>query len=373
MSPQAYMATKNKWICPTCNMTSRRPKGDETPTRRQFEQVSTDADMSCDDVVEQWEWGELNKKFCEMESRFSAIEDRLIETEKKSSVIPQLKADLDSAKNAIAALELENHKRDQFSRMNNVEISGIPVTAGENLYTLLHVISNKVNCSLSEQDIDSVAYMATKNKWICPTCNMTSRRPKGDETPTRRQFEQVSTDADMSCDDVVEQWEWGELNKKFCEMESRFSAIEDRLIETEKKSSVIPQLKADLDSAKNAIAALELENHKRDQFSRMNNVEISGIPVTAGENLYTLLHVISNKVNCSLSEQDIDSVAYMATKNKWICPTCNMTSRRPKGDETPTRRQFEQVSTDADMSCDDVVEQWEWGVRPIPQRTLRQV
>ncbi|XP_026331172.1 uncharacterized protein LOC113238562 [Hyposmocoma kahamanoa] len=98
----------------------------------------------------------INEKFNDMETRFSSLEDRLIIVENKTSLIPKLKSELDSVREAMTKLENENHKFDQFSRMNNVEISGIPYTAGENLVSLLHSICNKVALPLDERDVDSI-------------------------------------------------------------------------------------------------------------------------------------------------------------------------------------------------------------------------
>ncbi|XP_026322220.1 uncharacterized protein LOC113231894 [Hyposmocoma kahamanoa] len=179
------MATRRVRVC------------DETSTRRQFKQLPVEADISCNNLASGCiatndgeeskstrevnisqvlkelrafrndfvgmksdiqrvtdSIQEINKKFSEMESRFSVIEDRLIINENKTALIPKLKQGLDSAKESI--LENELQQRDQLARMNNVEISGIPIAAGENLSTLIRAISNKVGYSLDGRDIDGV-------------------------------------------------------------------------------------------------------------------------------------------------------------------------------------------------------------------------
>lgn len=199
MTVTTYTASKRNWVCPSCSVTKKRVKGDETPIRGQFEQLPVEPDVSCDDlgsdcVATNAAGGsrgssttdianvlqelrafrndfvgmrsdirtitnsiqQINTRFDELESRLSDIEDRLIENEKKTAVIPKLKQDLDSAKSTISVLENELQQRDQLARMNNIEISGIPITAGENLFTLLRGISNKVGYSLDDRDIDSV-------------------------------------------------------------------------------------------------------------------------------------------------------------------------------------------------------------------------
>ncbi|KAL4704360.1 hypothetical protein ACJJTC_010745 [Scirpophaga incertulas] len=46
--------------------------------------------------------------------------------------------------------------RDQLSRLNNLEISGIPISKGENLNTILHTVCNKAGFTLKETDIDTI-------------------------------------------------------------------------------------------------------------------------------------------------------------------------------------------------------------------------
>ncbi|KAL4717520.1 hypothetical protein ACJJTC_000669 [Scirpophaga incertulas] len=92
------------------------------------------------------------------------IEDQIAQCDKNAAEIPKLKQDLVSAKSSILALELELEQRDQLARMNNVEISGIPVSTGENVITLLRDISNKVGYSLDDRDIDGVMRVRRSGK-----------------------------------------------------------------------------------------------------------------------------------------------------------------------------------------------------------------
>lgn len=195
-----------------------------------------------------------------------------------------------------------------------------------------------------------------QGKWKCPSCsNITSRNRsgRGDETPTRSCLNTEFLDVDMSCDDLSEQTGQhypvteksnistnddnkfdilreiralraelssikndihqvttgiANLNDKFCEMETRFSAIEDRLTVTENKISLVSKLQVDLNIAKDTITSLQEQNNKNDQFARMNNLEISGIPITSGENLHTILHTIGSKVGIQIDDRDVDAI-----------------------------------------------------------------
>ncbi|KAI8439668.1 hypothetical protein MSG28_013373 [Choristoneura fumiferana] len=72
----------------------------------------------------------LNTKWNLMETRFSDLEDRVIAMETKTTVLPKLEAELDLVKEKLSNLQNENNVRDQFARLNNLEISGVPLKKG---------------------------------------------------------------------------------------------------------------------------------------------------------------------------------------------------------------------------------------------------
>lgn len=98
----------------------------------------------------------LNLKWNEMEPRFSDVEDRLAILEKKVSTISKLQSDLDAANDTISNLKHENKQQNQFLRMNNVEISGVVFTKGENLASILQSIFLKVGLSFDMSVVDSI-------------------------------------------------------------------------------------------------------------------------------------------------------------------------------------------------------------------------
>lgn len=99
----------------------------------------------------------LNIKLEEMESRFCKLESRVtIVEEKNSTVISKLQHDLAAANLVIATLQCDKERSEQFSRLNNLEISGVPVASGENLHTILNLVCVKVGVSLDERDVDRI-------------------------------------------------------------------------------------------------------------------------------------------------------------------------------------------------------------------------
>ncbi|XP_037561336.1 uncharacterized protein LOC119440506 [Dermacentor silvarum] len=45
---------------------------------------------------------------------------------------------------------------EQYSRLNNLEIKGVPATQGENCLAVVHAIGDRIGCPIVESDIDAV-------------------------------------------------------------------------------------------------------------------------------------------------------------------------------------------------------------------------
>ncbi|KAL0821372.1 hypothetical protein ABMA28_005960 [Loxostege sticticalis] len=67
-----------------------------------------------------------------------------------------LECDLIDAKKNIKELTEQQNIKDQQGRINNLEISGVPQTKGENLYNVLHMIATKIGFALSSADVDFI-------------------------------------------------------------------------------------------------------------------------------------------------------------------------------------------------------------------------
>lgn len=114
------------------------------------------------------EFMSLLSKFCDSQTEkqnklfdeIKYIKMQLTEVKAANEILisenKKLQTELNSALNTISDLKIENNKRDQFSRINNVEISGVPITNGENLYNIIHSIYSKVGLKLEDNEIDYV-------------------------------------------------------------------------------------------------------------------------------------------------------------------------------------------------------------------------
>lgn len=80
-----------------------------------------------------------------------------------------MRASLDEMVQSNKALRAENDElskkmadMEQYSRLNNVEIKGVPCTQGEDCAVLLKTIGQVIECPISSTDIDAVHRVASK-------------------------------------------------------------------------------------------------------------------------------------------------------------------------------------------------------------------
>ncbi|XP_026747600.1 uncharacterized protein LOC113508714 [Trichoplusia ni] len=113
----------------------------------------------------------LRKEFAELKSavddntkemkafntRISLVESRLVQVEKSQSQIDQIKIRLDQ-------MEQEMNSSEQWARMNNVEIKGVPQTARENLFDILAKIGSKIEYPVTKSQINFITRVPTREK-----------------------------------------------------------------------------------------------------------------------------------------------------------------------------------------------------------------
>ncbi|KAI5632300.1 hypothetical protein NE865_14979 [Phthorimaea operculella] len=154
------------------------------------------------------------------------------------------------------------------------------------------------NCSGVAEHTHRRMNAEKKGTWRCPNCRIppTSSGESGvaavlqEIKEFRADFTSMRSDIDTLKSGIEG------INNKYTAMEKRFSDFEDRVIALEKQSDVITTLQADLAAANKVISTLQHEYDTREQYSRMNNVEISGLPFKKGENLMSLLSSVYTAV-----------------------------------------------------------------------------
>lgn len=95
-------------------------------------------------------------KLDDLSGRLSGVETRVADLEKLQNCISVLQSDLMQVK-----IELSAH--DQRSRLNNVEIKGVPLKKDENLFSVVEEISRKVNCAIPKTQINYISRVPMHN------------------------------------------------------------------------------------------------------------------------------------------------------------------------------------------------------------------
>ncbi|XP_013198341.2 uncharacterized protein LOC106141233 [Amyelois transitella] len=85
----------------------------------------------------------------------STLDARVSNVEKIANRIPNLQAE-------VSRLKQEMEERDQWARANNVEIRGIPLKRGENLYEIAQKIGDMSNFPIRKEDINYIARIPTR-------------------------------------------------------------------------------------------------------------------------------------------------------------------------------------------------------------------
>ncbi|XP_063894402.1 uncharacterized protein LOC135117900 [Helicoverpa armigera] len=89
-------------------------------------------------------------KLEEFDLRIAEVENKVSEIDKMQETINDLQTELSRAKFEIASF-------DQRSRLNNIEIKGVPIKKGENLFSIIDAIGRKVNYSCPKTLINYVS------------------------------------------------------------------------------------------------------------------------------------------------------------------------------------------------------------------------
>ncbi|KAJ2943110.1 hypothetical protein O0L34_g18800 [Tuta absoluta] len=98
----------------------------------------------------------IDSKILTIETRLDGLETRFSVVETNNKLLPTLEINLKKLESGFEAMQQNERQRDQFCRLNNVEISGIPQKHGENLVSILNSITATVGFQLRDTDIDTI-------------------------------------------------------------------------------------------------------------------------------------------------------------------------------------------------------------------------
>ncbi|XP_045452189.1 uncharacterized protein LOC123661246 [Melitaea cinxia] len=162
--------------------------------------------------------------------------------------------------------------------------------------------------------------------WRCPTCKLASVSPKSTKAPEVAVVEPVTMEmvlSEIRCiktqlsklpellEDVKSiKNEIIEL-KAACDFNSaKLENLDARVVDIENKVLHIQQ--SDLNYS-NDIALLKRDNINREQWSRMNNVEIKGVPLKTAENLFNIVECIAKVVDYTFPRTQVNYIARVPT------------------------------------------------------------
>lgn len=104
------------------------------------------------------------KKSCEFNS--SILDDhnmRLQSVENELPKIAALQENIHSLSNEVTVLRSELNGRDQWQRLNNIEIKGVPLKKNENLFTVVDQISIAVDYPIQKSSINYISRIPMQN------------------------------------------------------------------------------------------------------------------------------------------------------------------------------------------------------------------
>lgn len=101
--------------------------------------------------------------FKESCAKIDSIADRLDGLASRISALETVKDELDTVKASVDSLRQDYINKDQWSRLNNVEIKGVPMKASENLFTIIEELGKQVGCNIPKPQINYVSRIPIHN------------------------------------------------------------------------------------------------------------------------------------------------------------------------------------------------------------------
>ncbi|XP_037961356.2 uncharacterized protein LOC119690422 [Plutella xylostella] len=96
-------------------------------------------------------------KSCEFaSSKVDDFETQLVGLHDRVSAIEEIKEVLKVTQSSVDTLQQEAIDKDQWSRLNNVEIKGVPVKNGENLFNIVASLGEHINLPIQNSQINFV-------------------------------------------------------------------------------------------------------------------------------------------------------------------------------------------------------------------------
>ncbi|CAG4991180.1 unnamed protein product [Parnassius apollo] len=91
------------------------------------------------------------------------LTNKLTEIDREIQSLQKTKDDVVRVEHLLEKLEVAVRENQQRSRLNNIEIKGVPVTSSENLFTIISNIGSKIGYEVPKEQISYVARVSQRN------------------------------------------------------------------------------------------------------------------------------------------------------------------------------------------------------------------
>lgn len=91
-----------------------------------------------------------------LSAQFETLNGKVLTLTSKTAKIDHLECEIIHLKEIIKEVNDKNNQREQFDRLNNIEIHGVPTSKSENLLNIVENISQKVGFQIQKDDIDFI-------------------------------------------------------------------------------------------------------------------------------------------------------------------------------------------------------------------------
>lgn len=98
-----------------------------------------------------------------VDQKIVALSSRLSEMEKDIQTLQKTKNDVDNLQLRVEKLEAHNRELEQRSRLNNLEIKGVPASNSENLFDVLSKIGRHIHFDIPKEQINYIARVPMRN------------------------------------------------------------------------------------------------------------------------------------------------------------------------------------------------------------------
>lgn len=109
------------------------------------------------------EFSEMKASMAFVSDDMNALTSKVSSLEQEIEAMKKTREEISVLQGRVVKLENQLCESDQRSRMNNIEIKGVPMTNDENLFTLMAKIGDVINCHIPKEHINYIARVPMRN------------------------------------------------------------------------------------------------------------------------------------------------------------------------------------------------------------------